>query len=350
MKDEARQAQKKRTSETFDLIEALLLIYLRQYKKSNPSSSLKCLIPIERHDLKNEFNTQIRSEVLDNPNKVLAISEHIEDVFDARCKDISHLNQIDNDAQKNGENGLTTETDGDLDSLGEKTPKAEPVFSARDAIEALHARYIEERRKTSSSSYQYLRSNSAPKIRVKSITKKNGDELSNFGGDESHIKHEEKPLNIPRILSKSKTRHTMSNSGMFSMLKGTDIEDGSIELEKKTMRDFFDIKQKRPMTQQRSEAPKRFVPSAYSKSRKTSGPELDFIKKVLKDDQILKKISMRKIVSLSVSYRFPTVEKKNTEFDQKSKDCERRQNYVPDFSLLGKFGVIRRKENQQTGT
>jgi len=35
LKDEARQAQKKRTSETFDLLEALLLIYLRQYKKSN---------------------------------------------------------------------------------------------------------------------------------------------------------------------------------------------------------------------------------------------------------------------------------------------------------------------------
>ncbi len=120
---------------------------------------------------------------------------------------------------------MTTETDdGDLGSLGEKTPKAEPVFSARDAIEALHARYIEERRKTSTSSFQYLRSNSAPKIRMRSsMSKRNVDELSNLGGDESHIKHEEKTtFNVPKILSKSKTRHTMSNSGM---LKGTDIED-----------------------------------------------------------------------------------------------------------------------------
>jgi len=211
------------------------------------------------------------------------------------------------------------------------------VFSARDAIEALHAKYIEERRKTSSNSYQYLRSNSAPKIRVKHMKKRTSDGLSNFDEDDSHmrlsLRPDEKVLpTAPKVMSmpKSKTRHT-SGAGI-SMLKA-DLDDGSLEFEKKTMRDFFDIRQKRPMTQ-RTEAPKRFVPSSYARNQKTSEAELEFVKKVLKDDQILKKISM--------------LEKKNTEFDQKSKDCERRRNYVPDFSLLGKYGAIRRKDNQQT--
>jgi len=324
LKDDARQAQKIKTSETFDLIEALLLLYLKLYKKKH-------------QDVKNEHNTQIRSVILDNPNRVLAITEHVEDVFDARCKDIHHLGQLEFDEKKHGENGLHTEIDEDIDSLGEKTPKAEPVFSARDAIEALHAKYIEERRKTSSNSYQYLRSNSAPKIRVKHMKKRTSDGLSNFDEDDSHmrlsLRHDEKVLpTAPKVMSmsKSKTRHT-SGAGI-SMLKA-DFDDGSLEFEKKTMRDFFDIRQKRPMTQ-RTEAPKRFVPSSYARNQKTSEAELEFVKKVLKDDQILKKISM--------------LEKKNTEFDQKSKDCERRRNYVPDFSLLGKYGAIRRKDNQQT--
>ena len=42
------------------------------------------------------------------------------------------------------------------------------------------------------------------------------------------------------------------------------------------------------------------------------------------------------------------MEKRNTVFDKKSSDCDRRKDYVPNFTMLGKFGLSREKSKNQT--
>jgi len=43
------------------------------------------------------------------------------------------------------------------------------------------------------------------------------------------------------------------------------------------------------------------------------------------------------------------VEKKTAGIDKKSSDCDKRKDYVPNFTLLGKFGLSKQNSKNQTG-
>ncbi len=93
------------------------------------------------------------------------------------------------------------------------------------------------------------------------------------------------------------------------------------------------------------------IPKIAMRTLNKSSREKEFLKKIIKDDELIKKIAIcKENVSVLRLIIGVLVEKRNTEFDKKSSDLVKKKDYIPNYTLLTKFGLSSQRDRNQTGT
>jgi len=128
----------------------------------------------------------------------------------------------ENDDEEKKESSPTADSEGDIESLGgAHTPRTNKIFSAREIIENLHAKFMQERKKTAQ--IEYPRSSSVPKIRV-AFTKKRNDNNSSLLDDEESGHKNKTKINGSMVFDTAKKgtrpRAGTASTAMMPMIKG----------------------------------------------------------------------------------------------------------------------------------
>lgn len=155
---------------------------------------------------------EIKSEILDDSNQGLGVSEHVEKAHETRCQQL-FMDSIIEDLgmRRKTEDKQVTESDIDMILLRKKdtqNPKVEKT--TREAISDLHSRYQKERKGLATSFGQ--RSNSMPKLKVR--IKKKPESMEVIPSEET-----EKPHQVKEIVSKNgsmvEDKKPLTDSGLI---------------------------------------------------------------------------------------------------------------------------------------
>lgn len=136
---------------------------------------------------------EIGSEILDSPQRTLAVSPFVEKAYSTRMQHFQLDGQeTDQKNKKDDHNDShlhtredTSELNAEAETLGGNSPKADPDPTTREKLKDLHGEYIQKKRATASSqglrSTQTLRSSSMPRLRTTNILPPAAKTSTQFG-------------------------------------------------------------------------------------------------------------------------------------------------------------------------